>query len=80
MLTPENCFEDPEFTAWWDEVDAVVLDTMTPVYVTFDDSPMLDTLIDCYNENWPVTDAAAEVIEAYEVGQAEIEMGVPSWA
>ena len=80
MLTPENCFEDPKFTAWWDEVDAVVLDTMEPCYVTFDDYPMLDTLIDLYNEGCPVPDAAAEAIESYQIGQAEAEMAIPSWA
>jgi hypothetical protein len=79
-LTTDNCFEDPKFTAWWDEVDAEVLDTMTPCYVTFDDGPILDSLIERYNEGWPAPNAATEAIIAYEIGQAEIEMGIPSWA
>jgi hypothetical protein len=80
MITTDNCFENAEFTAWWDEVDAVVLDTMEPCYSTFDDGPILDILIDLYNEGCPVPDAANEAIEAYQIGQAEAWMGVPSWA
>ena len=80
MLNTDNCFDNAEFTTWWDEVDAVVLDTMEPCYVTFDDGVMLDVLIDLYNENCSVPNAAKEAIEAYQIGQAEAEMAIPSWA
>ena len=80
MLNTDNCFDNAEFTAWWDEVDSAVLDTMEPCYVTFDDGVMLDVLIDLYNEGCPVPDAANEAIEAYQIGQAEAEMASPSWA
>jgi hypothetical protein len=80
MNTTVDYFENAEFTAWWDKVDAVVLDTMEPCYTTFDDGPILDLLVDFYNEGRSVTEAAAEAIEAYEIGQAEAAMAVPSWA
>jgi hypothetical protein len=80
MINSTNCFDDAGFTVWWDQVDAVVLDTMEPCYVSFDDGPELDYLIDLYTEGCSVSKAAAEAIEAYQIGQAEIEMGVPSWA
>ena len=80
MITTDNCFENAEFTAWWDAVDAFILDTMEPCYVTFDDGPILDMLIDFYKEGCPVYDAAIQAIEAYQIGQAEAEMAIPSWA
>jgi hypothetical protein len=80
MNTTVDYFDNEDFALWWEEVDAVVLDTMEPCYTTFDDGPILDVLIDLYNEGCPVPDAANEAIEAYQIGQAEAAMAVPSWA
>lgn len=80
MNTTVDYFENEDFALWWEEVDAVVLDTIKPVYVTFDEGPILDLLVDLYNEGCPVPDAANEAIEAYQIGQAEAEMAIPSWA
>ena len=80
MNTTVDYFENEDFALWWEKVDAVVLDTMEPVYVAFDEGPILDLLVDLYNEGCPVPDAANEAIDAYAIGQAEIEMGIPSWA
>jgi hypothetical protein len=80
MNTTVDYFDNEDFALWWEEVDAVVLDTMEPCYTTFDDGPILDLLVDLYNEGCPVPDAANKAIEAYQIGQAEAWMGVPSWA
>lgn len=74
MVTTSNCFQNKDFCQWWDDVDAAV------DYRGWDDGEMLEILIDLYNENCPVPDAANEALEAYEIGIAEEQMGIPSWA
>lgn len=72
-LTVETCFDSADFCSWWDQVDGIHC-------YGWDESPMLDVLVDLYNEGCPIPDAAAEALEAYEIGIAEAAMAIPSWA
>ena len=72
-LTSENCFESAAFCAWWDAIENIHCGG-------WDESPMLDLLLDLYQEGTPIADAADQALEAYEIGIAEAWMAVPSWA
>ena len=72
-VTTETCFNSSDFTQWWNDVNSAA-DSC------WDDGVMLDILIELYNEGCPIPDAAAEALEAYEIGQAEAIMSIPSWA
>lgn len=73
MVTTETCFNSADFCQWWNDVNSAA-DSC------WDDGVMLDILVQLYNENCPIPDAAAEAVEAYEIGQAEAIMSIPSWA
>lgn len=73
-VTVTDCFDSADFRQWWDDVDSAV------DFMGWDDGEMLEILIDLYNNLTPVPDAAAEAMEAYEIGMAEYYMGIPSWA
>ncbi len=73
-VTAENCFESRAFCAWWDDVEDATDNH------GWDDGDMLNMLVELYNEGCPVPDAAADALEAYEIGIAEYYMGIPSWA
>ena len=72
-VTADNCFDSPAFCAWWDAVDAIHCHC-------WDDGDMLHILVELYNNQTSIVDAAAAALEAYEIGIAEYYMGIPSWA
>ncbi len=72
-VTADNCFDSPAFCAWWDAVDSIHCHC-------WDDGDMLNMLVDLYNNQTPIVDAADQALEAYEIGIAEYYMGIPSWA
>ena len=41
---------------------------------------MLHILVELYNNQTSIVDAAAAALEAYEIAMAEYYMGIPSWA
>ncbi len=73
-VTAADCFDSPAFCAWWDDVEDATDNH------GWDDGDMLNMLVELYNEGCPVPDAAADALEAYEIGIAEYYMGIPSWA
>ena len=74
MVTTETCFYSADFCQWWDDVESASGN------YGWDDGVMLDILIELYNEGCPIPDAADQALEAYEIGQAEEIMSIPSWA
>jgi hypothetical protein len=75
MLTTDTAFDCPAFLAFWEGIQ-VEIDHLH----SWDDGVMLDLLVDLFNAGTPVAAAAAEALEAYEIGQAEAWMAIPSWA
>ena len=73
MLTPVDCFENPDFCAFWDAIEAIHCRG-------WDDGPMLDLLVDCYCNGYSVEETADTVLEADDIARAEYWMGIPSWA
>ena len=73
MLTPVDCFENPDFCDFWQDVEVIHCRG-------WDDGPLLDLLLDHYNNGDTVEEAAAAVLEADDIGRAEYWMGIPSWA
>lgn len=74
MINTENCFDDPDFNAFWDEVE------MLNGHQGWDWGFALDEMVAHFNEGTPTQDAAAEIQEAIDIGNAEHAMGTPSWA
>lgn len=74
-VTTETCFDFPAFVAFWEGIQ-VEIDHR----YCWDDGVMLDILVGLYNAGTPIPAAAAEALEAEEIGQAEAWMAIPSWA
>lgn len=84
MITTANCFDSADFINFYDQVvdaaENVAVGPEYPACFVWDDGPMLELIVELYNENCPVPDAANEALEAYETGQVEAWMEIPSWA
>lgn len=74
-VTTDTCFDFPAFVAFWEGIQ-VEIDHRH----CWDDGVMLDILVGLFNAGTPIPAAAAEALEAEEIGQAEAWMAIPSWA
>ena len=73
MLTSVDCFENADFCAFWDAIENIH-------FLCWDDGPMLDILVDLFNNGHTVESAAKQAKEDHDIGQAEAWMAIPSWA
>ena len=71
-ITSENCFESPEFCAWWDEVEGIT-------YACADDGWQLEMLVELYNDGTSVKEAADKLMEDIDIARAEAYDAIPPW-
>ena len=74
MITTENCFNDSDFNAFWDEVE------MLNGHQGWDCGFALSEMVEHFKEGTPTQDTVAEIQEAIDIGNAEAAMSLPSWA
>ena len=84
MVTTTNCFNSSEFRNFYQQVvdtaENAAIGPEYPACFIWDDGFMLELIVELFNESCPVPDAAQEALEAYETGQVEAWMEIPSWA
>ena len=61
-LNEETCWNDPSFCQYWDEVYAIVEDE----YGVPDEGWQLDVILECYQKEGSVADAAADIHDGYD--------------
>lgn len=72
QITSKNCFDSPEFCSWWNSVEEIT-------YACADDGWKLDVLVEMYNDNTPVKEAADKLMEDIDIARAEAYDAIPIW-
>ena len=66
-LTPDNCFENAAFSAWWNAAeDAHEADYWASITFSIDDGGELDYLLYCYAEGMTPQAALKSLIDQWE--------------
>ena len=68
-LTPDTCWDDQAFCAWWDAADVALNNDYSAILMigsTPDDGGDLDFLLDCYHQGMTPEAAMVEFIEGWQ--------------
>jgi hypothetical protein len=73
VLTTDHCWNDPLFVSYWNAIDDATGNHC------WDVSPMLDLIVDAFNTNVPIPEAAKQLKQADDEAAYDAYMSIPPW-